>query len=162
MTILILCEGWFMIFIKGNVPSLKNGKPNGIYHSKSVTKYLRSLNIQGYSASRKTVKEYKDSNRPNLFRQQIGNYFDNIDYPIVLGMHFVRNSYRRKFDLMNAAAILHDLLTAHEYIEDDNATCIIPAFFRINNQWYSVDKENPGVWLKILDVSLFPNILMVT
>jgi len=149
-----------MIFIKGNVPSLKNGKPNGIYHSKSVTKYLRSLNIQGYSASRKTVKEYKDPNRPNLFRQQIGKYFDSIDYPIVLGMHFVRNS-KRRFDLLNSTHIIHDLLTAHDYITDDNMTCIIPAFFKINGDWYSVNKQNPGVWLKILDVSLFPNILMV-
>jgi hypothetical protein len=56
-----------MIFIKGNVPSLKNSKIKGIYHPKTVTKYLRSLNIQGYSASKKTVKEYKDPNRPNLF-----------------------------------------------------------------------------------------------
>ena len=149
-----------MIFIHGNVPSLKNGKPNGIYHSKSVTKYLRSLNIQGYSASRKTVKEYKDPNRPNLFRQQIGNFFDKINYPIILGMHFVRNS-KRKADFTNVSHIICDLLTAHNYIPDDNMEYLFPVPFRVNGDWYSVNKENPGVWLKILDVSLFPNILMV-
>lgn len=137
-----------MIFIKGNCPSLKNSKVMGKFHSKSVTKYLRSLNIQAYSASRKEVKGYKDPNRPNLFRQQIGAYFDNIKYPAVIGLHFVRNS-KRAFDFHNAAHICLDLLTAHGYIEDDNMKFVLPVPFRINGKDYTIDKENPGTWIRI-------------
>ena len=148
-----------MIFLRGNVPSLKNSKVKGIYHPKTVTQYLRSLNIQGYSARRKEVKEYVDPNRPNLFRQQVGDYFKDIEYPIVLGAHFVRNS-ERSFDFTNACHILHDLLTAHRYIEDDNMKYLIPAPFKINGNWYSIDKETPGVWLKILNKYDFCDIKM--
>jgi hypothetical protein len=137
-----------MIFIPGNCPSLKNGKAMGKFHPKPVTKYLRSLNIQTYSASKKEVKGYKDPDRPNLFRQYIGNYFDDLKYPIIVGTHFVRNS-RRIFDVINAQQILFDLLTAHGYIEDDNSNFIIPVTFRINGNNYSIDKETPGTWVKI-------------
>jgi hypothetical protein len=142
-----------MIFIRGNVPSLKNSKIKGIYHPKTVTKYLRSLNIQGYSASKKTVKEYKDPNRPNLFRQQIGTFFNGVEYPIVLGFHFVRDS-KRRFDHINAMHVVLDLLTAHDYIPDDNCEYIIPAIFKLNGKTYTVDRINPGVYIKIYNHSL--------
>ena len=57
-------------FIQGNCPSLKNSKikgENGIFHSKTVGKYLKSLGIQHYSSSKKTVKGYADAQRLNLF-----------------------------------------------------------------------------------------------
>jgi hypothetical protein len=139
-----------MIFIKGNVPSLKNSKIKGIYHPKTVTKYLRSLNIQGYSASKKTVKEYKDPNRPNLFRQQIGTFFNGVEYPIILGVHPVRDS-RRKADFHNICHIILDLLVAHNYIVDDNMDFIFPQSMKLNGRRYSVNKTNPGVWLEILE-----------
>ena len=137
-----------MIFIPGNSPSLKNGKVMGKFHPKTVTKYLRSLNIQNYSASRKEVKGYKDPNRPNLFRQYIGNYFDNIEYPILVGTHFVRRT-RHRFDIINSQQIIFDLLTAHGYIDDDNSKFVIPVTFRINGKNFSFDKENPGTWIRI-------------
>jgi hypothetical protein len=150
-----------MIFLKGNVPSLKNGKPNGIYHSKTVTKYLRSLNIQTYSASKGIVKGYKDPDRPDLFIEQIGNYFKGIEYPILLGMHFVRNS-RRKADFQNLVHIVADLLVAHHYIKDDNMHYFFPIPFKINGRWFSINKENPGVWLKLLDSKDFLDVTMKT
>jgi hypothetical protein len=137
-----------MIFIPGNMPSLKNSKVKGIYHPKTVTKYLRSLNIQTYSSSKKTVKGYRDPNRPNLFIKYIGDYFKEIEYPVVIGTHFVRKS-KHRFDIINAQQLIFDLLTAHNYIEDDNANCIIPVTFRINGKNFSTDKESPGTWLKI-------------
>ena len=139
-----------MIFINGNVPSLKNGKVKGIFHPKTVTKYLRSLNIQGYSVSKGTVKGYRDPNKPNLFLEQVGDYFKDIEYPFVLGVHFIRDS-RRKADFHNLCHILFDLLAAHHIIEDDNMTCIFPAPFKINGKWYSVNRKNPGAWLRILN-----------
>jgi len=150
-----------MIFIKGNTPSLKNSKIKGIYRPKTVVKYLRSLNIQNYSVSRGKVfvKGYKDPNKPNLFREQVGDYFKNPEHPIILGMHFVRNS-RIKFDFNNANHIVTDLLTAHHYIEDDNIHYLIPAPFKINGKWFSIDKQNPGVWLTKLDPDDFLDVTM--
>lgn len=139
-----------MIFIPGQVPSLKNSKVKGIYHPKTVVKYLRSLNIQGYSASKKEVKEYKSPNRPNLFRQYVGNFFEGAEYPIVLGFHFVRKT-RAKFDYINSMHIIHDLLTAHDFIKDDNCDCLVPFVLKINGNYYSVSKHAPGVWLRIME-----------
>ena len=147
-----------MIFLRGNVPSLKNGKVKGIFHPKTVTKYLRSLNIQDYSARKGYVKGYVSKDKPNLFIKYVGDYFKNINYPMVLGLHFVRNSAKRLFDFNNANHIITDLLTAHNFIEDDNMKYLIPTPFKINGKWYSVDKKNPGVWLKILDPNDFLDI----
>jgi hypothetical protein len=37
---------------------------------------------------------------------------------------------------------------------------LIPVPFKINCEWYSYDKENPGVWLKILNQYDFCDIKM--
>ena len=45
-----------VIFIKGNIPSLKNSKvktSKGVFHSKTVTNFLRSYGIKSYSSQRK-------------------------------------------------------------------------------------------------------------
>lgn len=146
------------VFIPGHVPSLKNSKvktSKGIFMSKGCLKYLRSLNIQGYSSSKKTVKEYKDQiNKPNLFRKSIlflANELTltEIDYPIILGFHFVRKT-KAEFDFNNANQIILDLMTAHNLIEDDSMSYIIPQAYKKDDKWYSVDKNNPGVYIKII------------
>lgn len=138
-----------MIFLPGNTPSLKNSRVNGKFRPKTVTKYLRSLNIQDYSVSQRTVKGYVRPPKPNLFRQYVGDYFANIQYPAILGFHFVRDS-RRSCDFQNLLHCPLDMLTAHGYIEDDSMKYIFPVPFKINGQLYSIDKENPGTWIKIL------------
>ncbi len=64
------------IFIPGNVPSLKNSKiktARGIFPSKTVMKYLRSLGIQKYSVSKKEVIGFKT--RDNLFENLRSSWF---------------------------------------------------------------------------------------
>jgi hypothetical protein len=145
-----------VIWIPGNVPSLKNSKvktSKGIFSSPSVNKYIRTLGIQSYSASKKVIKEYKDPKNPNIFRNIMDIYFPkktDIINPLVLGFHFVRNS-KHKFDFNNANQLICDLLVAHDYIEDDNMDYLIPMPFKIGNDWYSYNKENPGVYLKVLE-----------
>lgn len=137
-----------MIFIPGNVPSLKNRQvktARGIFHAKPVKKYLQSLGIQNYWPSKKVVKGYV--RRPNIFHQVIGNYFNDVVYPFELGFHFVRGS-RHKFDFNNANQIICDLLVAHDFIIDDNMNFLIPYCLKINKRYYSYDKDKPGVWLK--------------
>jgi len=143
-----------ILFIPGNVPSSKNSKvvtANGIFNSKTVTKYLRSLGIKSFSSSKKEVKIYVRTG--NLFVQHVSSYFNNHNFekePMILGIHFVRNS-RHKFDFHNICQILLDLLIAHKIIPDDNMDCIIPIPMKKNGKYYTYDKLNPGVYLKILN-----------
>lgn len=142
-----------MIFIPGNVPSLKNKKIMGKYLPVTVRKYLQLTGIAKYNCNPtkkkpKFVHEYKDPNRPNIFRLSIGDYFDGIEYPIVVWFHFVRNS-KRRFDFNNAVQIIADLLTAHDFIVDDDMTHFIPYPMYMNGGWFTVDKNNPGVYIDL-------------
>lgn len=140
------------IWLPLNVPSLKNSKiktSRGIFPSKTVKKYLTELGIQKYSSSKKEVVEYKT--KPNKFKEIKDKFnlaIEGKTPPIEIGFHFVRDS-KRKFDFNNATQILADLLVAHSFIEDDNMDYFIPYAFKINNQFYSIDKENPGVYIEI-------------
>lgn len=157
-----------MIFIPNNVPSLKNGRdifnpPNAGYpmliKSKSVKKYLRIMGIKDYrtrldkkqkAAGVLKVEEYVK--RPNLFRQYVGDYFEGVEYPVVVKFFFVRSS-KRRFDFTNAVDIIADLLTAHDFIIDDDMGHFIPMPMRSEGKWYSVDPEKPGVWLEIVKIN---------
>ena len=143
-----------LIFIKGAVPSLKNSKiktSKGIFSSKSVKKYLSSLGIQRYSCLRKEVIGYKT--KPNLFLNeiipQIKALLQNKEPPFEIGFHFVRGT-KHKFDFNNANQLIADLFVAHNAIEDDNMDYFVPYAFKMNDGFYSYDKENPGVWIEIL------------
>jgi hypothetical protein len=80
-------------------------------------------------------------------------------YPILIGYHQVRNS-KRLFDFSNSVEILQDLMTAHDFIEDDNVKYVFPIPMTIDGNLpveddvrskplYSVDTDNPGVWIKL-------------
>lgn len=141
-----------LIWIPFNVPSLKNSKvktSRGIFPSKTVKQYLIDLGIQRYSASRKEVVGYVK--KPNLFESLRPLFEKNLEGkkpPFEIGFHFVRKS-KRQFDFNNASQIIADLMTAHNIIEDDNMDYFIPYALKINNQFYTVDKENPGVYIEI-------------
>jgi hypothetical protein len=141
------------MFIKGNLPSSKNSRINtskGSFNSKTVQKYLRSFGIQHYSSSKKEVKGYKTI--PMTFPvEELKELFKDKEYPVVIGLHFVRNS-KHRWDFHNGVQLFLDLLTAFDIIEDDNMDCIIPMPMKVDNKWYSYNKENPGVEIKILDL----------
>lgn len=154
-----------MIFIPGNVPSLKNSKvktSRGIFSSKTVNRYIRALGIQAFSSSKVIVKGYADPARPNLFealRPQFEEMKKGKDEPLIIGYHHVRNS-KRLFDFSNSVEIIQDLLTAHGFIEDDNIKFVLPVPMTIDGrliyqggggieEWYTVDKENAGVYIKL-------------
>ena len=154
-----------MIFIPGNIPSLKNSKvktSRGIFSSPTVSKFLRSIGIQGFNSRKKTVKGYVDPNRPNQFEALRSTFMSmkaGKDDPIIIGYHQVRSS-KRLFDFSNSVEILQDLMTAHDFIEDDNVKHVFPVPMSIDGKLidsnnprafplYSVDKENPGVYIKL-------------
>ena len=142
-----------LIFIPGNVPSSKNSRINtkhGSFASKTVKSYLNSLGIQSYSSSKKLVKGYV--NKPNLIenlREDFLKQTSGKELPLEIGFHFVRDS-KRKFDFHNIIQVVLDLLTAHDIIIDDNMDCVIPFALKIESKFYSVNKEQSGVWIKII------------
>ena len=142
-----------LIFIPGNVPSSKNSRINttkGSFASKTVKSYLNSLGIQSYSSSKKLVKGYV--NKPNLIenlREDFLKQIEGKELPLEIGFHFVRDS-RRKFDFHNIVQVVLDLLTASDFIIDDNMDCVIPFALKRDGKFYSVNKEQSGVWIKII------------
>ena len=42
-------------------------------------------------------------------------------------------------------------MTAYDIIEDDNMNCLIPIPMKINDKWFSYNKENPAVIIKVLN-----------
>lgn len=143
-----------LMFIPYNVPSLKNSKvktSKGIFASKTVKKYLGLLGIQSYSASKKEVKGYvKKENQFEKIRSEFETQLENKDKPYLVAFHFVRDS-KRDFDFNNATQIVQDLLVAHDMLEDDCMRIMIPVPLMVNGLWYSINKENPGVYIKIIN-----------
>lgn len=154
-----------MIFIPGSVPSLKNSKvktSRGIFHSPTVSKYIRTLGIQHFNSRKKEVKGYVDPNRPNEI-EKLRSKFEEMmigkENPIFIGYHHVRKT-KALFDFSNSVELIQDLLTSHNIIEDDNVKYVFPIPMTINGelpnennlrteQWYSVSKLEHGVFIKI-------------
>ena len=124
-----------MIFIAGNTPSSKNSKQfvtlkNGktlLINSKTVQKYLKESKADWLINKNEFLKMLKDKEKP---------------YKVEL--FFIRDS-KRKFDYINAAQIIFDLMQEYGYIEDDDSTNVIPIF-----KGFEVDKSRAGVEIEVL------------
>ncbi len=124
-----------MIFISGNTPSSKNSKQfvtlktgkTLLINSKTVQKYLKESKADWLVNKNEFLKMIKDKEKP---------------YKIEL--YFIRDS-KRRFDYINAAQIIFDLMQEYGYIEDDDSTNIIPVF-----KGFKVDKEMAGVKIEVL------------
>lgn len=141
------------LFIKGNIPSSKNSKINttkGSFMSKTVKNFLSSYGIQKYSVREKTVTGY--ARRPNtfmLYKKPFLELIKDKEYPLKIGFHFIRGT-KHKADFHNLCQIVADLMVAHCFIEDDNMDYFLPFPLEIDGLWYSYNKDNPGVIIKIL------------
>ena len=124
-----------MIFIAGNTPSSKNSKQfvtlkNGktlLINSKTVQKYLKESRADWLINKNEFLKMLKGKEKP---------------YKVEL--FFIRDS-KRRFDYINAAQIIFDLMQHYGYIEDDDSTNIIPIF-----KGFEVDKTRAGVEIEVL------------
>jgi hypothetical protein len=136
-----------MVFIKGNVPSLKNSKPNGKWLSQTVVKYLRSHGIKSFSSGRREVVGYKT--RPMTFPvEDLHDLFKDVSYPVEICFWFVRGS-KHLFDFNNANALLFDLFTAFKIIPDDSTDYVVPRCTIKERKTYEYNKERPGVEITI-------------
>lgn len=124
-----------MIFIKGNTPSSKNSK-QFVTLKNGKTMLLNSKTVQKY------IKESKGDwiLNKNNFKKMIKDK----EKPYKIELFFIRDS-RRRFDYINAAQIVFDLMQHYGYIEDDDSTNIIPIF-----KGFEVDKAKAGVEIRVL------------
>lgn len=124
-----------MIFISGNTPSSKNSKQfvtlkNGktmLLNSKTVQKYIKESKADWLTNKNEFLKMLKGKEKP---------------YKIEL--YFIRDS-RRRFDYINVAQIIFDLMQEYGYIEDDDSINVIPVF-----KGFEVDKTKAGVEIRVL------------
>lgn len=126
-----------MIFIYGNVPSSKNSKRwtgRFLISNEATQKYKK------YSA-----KEY-ETFAFDFVKEVVDNH---IPVPLKVGFHFVRKS-KHKFDFINACQVVQDLMVRHGWIPDDNMDELLPFPLEVEGSYYSYDKTNPGVFIKLL------------
>ena len=124
-----------MIFISGNTPSSKNSKQfvtlkNGktmLLNSKTVQKYIKESKADWLTNKNEFLKMLKGKEKP---------------YKVEL--FFIRDS-KRKFDYINAAQIVFDLMQTYGYVEDDDSTNIIPVF-----KGFEIDKARTGVEISVI------------
>ena len=117
------------IFIPGNVPSSKNGKRwtgRRLIHSKATMRYIRESKPYYLKEKRKFRKLIKGEEKPLEIR-----------------FLFVRGS-KHKFDYINPAQTVQDLMVQHGWIDDDNCQEMKPVFLD-----YKYNKEKPGVFIFI-------------
>lgn len=140
------------IFIPGEVPSSKNSKEIGflymkkgsessIYHKKNGTFRPVRLNLNSSKATKRYVKEreWDYAAKKKEFAELVKGY----EAPYRICFKFFRKT-KRKFDYINAAQIVQDMMVKYGWVEDDDCVNIRPYFLE-----YEVDKENPGVLISI-------------
>lgn len=124
-----------MIFIAGNTPSSKNSKQFVTLKS-GKTLLINSKTVQKY------IKESKGDWLVN--KNEFLKMLENKEKPYKIELFFIRDS-RRRFDYINAAQIIFDLMQEYDYIEDDDSQNIIPVF-----KGFEVDKARAGVEIEVL------------
>jgi hypothetical protein len=129
-----------MIFIAGNTPSSKNSKRIiTITNKKTGKKTTRLINSEVTEKYIKTSKTDWILNKKNFLKM-----LENKEKPYKIELFFIRDS-RRRFDYINVAQIIFDLMQEYGYIEDDDSTNVIPIF-----KGFEVDKAKAGVIITVL------------
>ena len=129
-----------MIFISGNTPSSKNSKRIITITSKKTEK--KTTRLINSEVTEKYIKNSKADwilNKRNFIKMLVGK-----EKPYKVELFFIRDS-RRKFDYINAAQIVFDLMQHYGYIEDDDSTNVIPIF-----KGFEGDKVRAGVEIRVL------------
>ena len=145
-----------VFWIPGNTPSSKNSKiksKNGIFASKTVKRYLRTLGIQSYSPSRKIITKYKTipyvlEDSFSLVKEKMELLLEKKKYPVVVEFHFVRQT-KRAFDFNNITQIVQDIMVAADLVEDDDMNHLIPVPWKLKGRYFTVNKRYPGVLIRI-------------
>ncbi len=165
------------IFLPGNVPSSKNNREIGFYFLKPEDEsswYIKRgtdfkkirPTLQSSDRTKEYVKNIVDHIIAN--RQKFLQLVKGLPKPYIIQFYFVRDS-RRSFDFINACQIIADCMTGHYWtkhpkiphaatiwVADDNMDelIMVPP---LTGSKYMVDKENPGVWITVLQPGVVMN-----
>jgi len=136
-TIIVTGQRYNQVFIPFNVPSSKNSRQFNIQQR-------RSFHSPAYQKYVKNTKKYW-SNPENMvnFRRLLNL---KQDPPYIIYFYFIRDS-KRKFDWHNAIQGPLDLMAQYNWIDDDNASIMVPAPIKFDGAYYKVDTVNPGVYI---------------
>ena len=147
------------IFIPGNVPSSKNSKEIGFIFKKAGAPatifYLKNgldpkdlknyrpvqLNLNSSAATQRYRKEHTIDYIAGKVKFQ--NTLKSFNTPYRIYFKFFRDT-NRKFDYINAAQIVQDMMVENGWITDDDCLNIKPYFGD-----YEVNKTNPGVLISV-------------
>jgi hypothetical protein len=121
------------IYIGGNVASSKNS--NG-FNTQTKTSYKSKTT---YNYIKNTAKEY--ALLANTFRTMLKGKTP----PYRIEFTFIRDKHK-KFDYINAAQIVQDLMVKNKWLEDDNCDVMIPVFAP-----YQYKKDDGGVIIRVLE-----------
>ena len=123
-----------MIFIAGNVPSSKNSKRwtgKMLINSKTVMKYIKDTDMQ-----------YK------TFKTDFKKLIAGKELPVIVSFKFIRGT-RHRFDYVNPAQTVQDLMVKYDWLEDDSSDHLLPMFDE-----YEYSKDKPGVLITIKGKSI--------
>lgn len=124
-----------MIFIPGNTPSSKNSK-QFVTLKTGKTLLINSKTVQKYLKESKADWLINKNEFPKMLKGK--------EKPYKVELFFIRDS-KRKFDYINAAQIIFDLMQQYGYIEDDDSRNIVPIF-----KGFEVDKNRAGVEIEVV------------
>jgi hypothetical protein len=150
------------IIIYGNVPSLKNSKDIVDVKKKRITvaagvplqSHMTGAEFQALKFQRRSTMLYSKQVREYIKKTELqweanGGYWHRmvmrLPKPLKVGFRFIRDSNRR-FDYINAAQLVQDLMVRYGWITDDNADELLPVFLP-----YEVDKVKAGVEISIIN-----------
>lgn len=139
-----------LIFIPGNIPSVKNSKVMGKYPSKTVQKWLRLYGIQSYHTGKKQVRFFKTIPKQYDFEELMKPIKRLTNYPTKLGFYFIRGT-KHSCDFHNMCQIIADLMVSFDIIPDDDMNHLLIFPLELNGKYFDYDKENPGLLIKILE-----------
>jgi len=125
-----------MFFIASQVPSSKNSRIT----NRATGRSFPSKNTQKYV---KNTKSQYLENKETFLKMLEGK-----EKPYLVEFHFVRDS-KRRWDFGNICQVCTDLMTTYEFIEDDNVYEMFPIPLEIEGKLFSIDKNNPGVWISV-------------
>lgn len=157
-----------VLWIPGEVPSLKNSKEIVTIKTKNsicCNAPIIKVSVGNFLCSH-CHKPTKHKTRPLLipskaveayykaseayytgidFKSRYIDWFNGCEFPIFMGMYFVRKT-ASAWDFNNVSQIIQDLLVKHNHITDDNVNFLIPVLIGSHK-----DADHPGVILIPLD-----------
>ena len=140
------------IFIPGEVYSSKNSKR---IFPKASAKYtgwtFRNKNVVPFITSSTAVNNYKSEimRYYTAYRQNFLDMVRDKSYPLVVEFHFVRKT-KSGWDFVNMCQLVLDMMVKAEWLKDDDVSVILPIPPLPPLKPFSVDKKNPGVFIRVL------------